>query len=94
MDETMSTNYDTLHIERPVSQRLAAHKKMLEDTYKLELTWSHFLYLLIKNNQSQDIGIDDITDTPKGMLELEDLTFNPKKLVNGYGAYKVCKNAR
>ena len=83
------TNYDVLKIDTAVTQRLAAHKKMLEDTYKLDLTWSHFLYLLIKNNQVQDLGADDLTDTPHGILELEDLTFKPKTLVSTYGNPRI-----
>ena len=77
----MST-YEALYIDKQVSQRLRAHKEMLEETYKLKLTWSHFLYLLIKNNQAQEITISDIMETPESILEFGDLIYDTAKPVN------------
>lgn len=78
------TVYDTMHIDIRVTQRLAAYKEALEETYKLDLTWSHFLYLLIKNGQPQELTIEDIMETPTGVLEFDDLIHEPAKLVNGH----------
>lgn len=78
------TVYETMHIDTKVTQRLTAYKKALEETYKIDLTWSHFLYLLVKDGQPQEITIEDIMETPAGILEFDDLIYEPTKLVNGY----------
>ena len=76
------TSYIQLKLEKDVVQRLCAYKKMIEDTYGLDLTWSHFLYLLIKNNQAQEITISDIMETPESILEFGDLIYDTAKQVN------------
>ncbi len=54
--------YETTHIRKEVYDKLVVQKAQLEQTYKREISWSQFFYVLIKNGQVQRLTAEDLQD--------------------------------
>lgn len=54
--------YGTLHVKREVHNRLIAKKARLEEVYKIEITWSDFMCLLMKNGTCEKVSAQDINE--------------------------------
>ena len=72
--------YETAHIRKEVYDKLVAQKEQLEETYKREISWSQFFYVLIKNGQCQRITAEDLLDNYDMVLMSVGQLLEPYKL--------------
>lgn len=72
--------YEALYVRKEVSSRLREQKAQLERTYRREISWSQFLYVLIKNGQVQHLNATDLQDDYDVVLASVGLMLEPYKL--------------